>query len=108
MISGVANVGQHTVERVGVKIAAPHFNNGTEAAVVGAAARGLDYIHLASQQRVSLEHARIAIRRSDFTVLQTVWRTIRIVPPVFAVAIGKAANALEAGVLLDRTQQFTE
>ncbi len=38
VIAGVANVGEDAIERVGMEVAAAHFNDGAEAAIVGAAA----------------------------------------------------------------------
>src|SRR6202030_2669229 len=70
VIAGVANVVQHAVERVGVEVAASHLDDGAETAIVGAAPRGLDYIHLPAHQRVSREHSRIAIRRADLAVFE--------------------------------------
>src|SRR5208283_5422823 len=59
VIAGIANVRQHAVERVSKEVAAAHLDDGTETAIVGAAARGLDYVHLPAEQRISLEHACI-------------------------------------------------
>src|SRR5258708_14755493 len=65
MVAGVANVGQHAVERVSVKIAAAHFDDRTKAAIVGAASRSLDHIHFPPRQLVSLHHARTTISRAN-------------------------------------------
>ena len=59
----VGDVGQHAVDAVGVEVAAAHLDDRAEAAVVGAAARGLDDVHLAAEQRVAAEHARGAVRQ---------------------------------------------
>ena len=44
-----------------MKVAAAHLDDRAEAAVVGAAARGLDDVDLPAEQRVAVEHARGAI-----------------------------------------------
>src|SRR6202042_504131 len=44
MVMGVANVSQHAVEGISMKITAPHLDDGTEAAIIGAATRSLDYV----------------------------------------------------------------
>ena len=108
VIVGVANVLEHAVEGVGVEIASPHFDDGTEAAIVGAAARSLDYVHLPAQQRVSLEHTRIAVRRADFAVFQPVRRPVEVVHPPVTVSIGEATDLVDTRVLLDGAQQFAE
>ncbi len=96
VIAGVANVGQHAVERVSMEVAAAHLDDRTEAAIEGAAARGLDYIHLPAEQRVSLEHARIAVRRADFLVFKPVRRPRGIMHPALAVPVRKATDVLDA------------
>src|SRR5208282_3193654 len=110
VIAGVANILQHAIEGVGVEVAAPHLEDGTEAAIVGAAARSLDYIHLPAEQRISVEHAGVAVRRSDFAVFEPVRRTVGVVHPALAVlaSIGEAAYPVDAGPLLDGAQQFAE
>src|SRR5712692_2008119 len=51
VVTSVADVGQDTLKRVGVEVAAAHLDYRAEATVVGAAARGLDHIHLPAKQR---------------------------------------------------------
>ena len=55
-----------------------------------------------------MEHARIPVQWADFAVLEPVRRAVRIVHPAFAVAIGKAADTIDAVPLLDGAQQFAE
>ncbi len=108
VIAGVANVGQHSVERISMEVAAAHLDDRTETAIESTTARGFNYVHLASQERVSLEHARIPVRRTDLTVLEPVGRPRGIMHPTLAVPIRKAADPLEAGALLQCAQQFAE
>src|SRR5205807_5369297 len=106
VIASVANVVEHAVERVSMKVAAAHLDDGAETAIEGAAARGFDYIHLPAQQRVSRKHARITVRQANLAVFQPVRRSRGIMHPVLAIAIRQAADSLEAAPLLVRAQQF--
>jgi hypothetical protein len=49
-----------------MKITAPHLDDGTEAAIVGATTRSLDHVHLPAEQCISLEHTCVAVRQADF------------------------------------------
>ena len=49
----VADVVEHAAEVEDVEVAAAHLDDRAEAAVEGAAARGLDHVHLPAQQRVA-------------------------------------------------------
>src|SRR5262245_25803627 len=69
VISSIANVGDHSIKRVGEKITATHLDDRTEAAIEGAAPRRFDYISLAAEHAVPLQYSRIAIRWSYFAVL---------------------------------------
>ena len=46
VLTSIADIGKHAVERVSMKVAAAHLDDGAETAVEGAAARGLDHIDL--------------------------------------------------------------
>ncbi len=61
VIAGVANVGQDAIECVGVKVAAAHLDDGAEAAIEGAAARGLDHINWPAHHGVVVQHPRVAL-----------------------------------------------
>ena len=52
------DVGEHALDRIRVEVAAAHLDDRAEAAVEGAAARGLDDVDLPAEQRVAGEHAR--------------------------------------------------
>src|SRR5208282_1102901 len=115
VIAGIANVRQHAVERVSKEVAAAHLDDGTETAIVGAAARGLDYVHLPAEQRISLEHACIAVRRADFAVFEPVRRPVGVVHPALAVSVSASATSVREATdpvdtrsLLDCSQQFAE
>ena len=64
----VADVCDYAVKGVGVKVATAHFNDGAEAAIEGAAARGLDDVGLAAQDGVALEDACAAVGEANFFV----------------------------------------
>ena len=102
--AGVADVVEHAIERIGVEVAAAHFNDGAEAAVVGAAARGFDDIDLASEQGVAAEHARGAVGQADFAIFQAMHRASRVVPPAVAIAVGETADGFEAAAVFSRAR----
>ena len=74
VVAGVANVGQHAVERVGVEVAAAHLDDRAEAAIEGAAARGLDHVDLPAQHGVAAEHAGVALGQADLVAFEAVHR----------------------------------
>ncbi len=49
-VACIAYVTQDAFKGIRVKVAAPHFDDRAETAVVRAAARSLDHIHLAAQR----------------------------------------------------------
>ena len=59
---GIGDVRHHALDRPRVKVAAAHLDDRAEAAVVRAAARGLDDVHGPAEQRVSRRAARAARR----------------------------------------------
>src|SRR6202034_1077578 len=91
-----------------MEVAAAHLDERAEAAIEGTAARSLDHIHLPPHQRVSLQNASIAVRRTDLLIVKPVRRTAWVVHPVLAISIRKPRNSLDPGSLFDRAQQFTE
>src|SRR5713101_3487664 len=108
VVSGVSDVSQDAFESVGVKVAAAHFNDRAETAVVGAAARSLDHIHLAAQQCVALEHAGVTVGRADLIVFQPMYRPVGIVEPPITGAVRKTADPTEISALLHRAQKFAK
>ncbi len=48
VVASIPYVCQNTIKGVGVEVSPPHFNNRAEAAVVGAATRRFNYIHLSA------------------------------------------------------------
>src|SRR5215510_1734437 len=78
-IARAADVGQDPVEGEGVEVAPAHLDDRAEAAIERAAARGFHHVDLAPQELVALQNARIALRRPDLAVDETVDRTVRIV-----------------------------
>src|SRR5712692_7007814 len=105
VVAGVADVGKNSLEGVGVKVVAPHFDDRAETAVVGAAAGGLDNIDLAAQQGVASKDASVAIGQADFVIFQLVHWSIGVMEPAIIVAaigvpIRKATDALKASTPL--------
>src|SRR6266481_2853500 len=73
-VAGIADITEHPFKRVRVKVAAPHFDDRTETAVIRAATRSLDHIHLAAQQGVALEYPSTTIRRANLIIFQAMHR----------------------------------
>ena len=92
MLPGIANVGEHPIERIGVKVAPTHLNDGTEAAIKGAAARGLDDIYLAAKHGVAMENPSVAVWQADLIAIQTMHRARRILAPCVSTAIRQTCN----------------
>src|ERR1700730_807837 len=106
VVARVANVGNHALEGIGVEVAAAHFDDGAETAVIGTSPRSLDDIHLASQQCIAFKHTRITVGQPDFLVIELVNGPGRIVCPAAFVAVGETANPIEAISPLEGTQQL--
>ena len=84
VVAGVANVGQHAVEGVSMKVAAAHLDDGAEAAIEGAAARRLDHVDRPSHHGVVVQYARVALGQANLIALQAVHRTRGIFMPAVA------------------------
>ena len=91
-----------------MKVASAHLNDGTETAVVGAAARSFDHIDLTPEQSVTLKHACSPVRHPDFTVLKFVRCAGWVVNPALIRPITQSANVLEPAASLDGAQQLAE
>ncbi len=91
-----------------MEVAAAHFDDRAKTAIEGAAARGLDHIHLPAQQRVSLEHARGALWQADFLIFEPVRRPRGIVHPTIAIVPRQAPDLVDPGALFQRAQQLAE
>src|ERR1700730_14053539 len=87
VIAGIADVTQYALKRIRMEVSPPNFNNGTETAIVGAATRGFDHIHLATQQSVALEHPSRTIRQADLVTLQSMHRPSGVMDPTAAFAM---------------------
>src|SRR6185503_21321206 len=74
----IADVVDDPRNRKPMEIAAAHLDDRAEAAVVGAAPRGLDDIDRAPEQRVSREDASRAVRRLDRAFLDGRDRSRRV------------------------------
>src|SRR5579864_2396374 len=108
VVAGIADIRQHTVKTEGMKVAATHLNDRAEAAIVCAAPRGLNHVHLASHQRVAFEHAGGAIGQTDITALNPMSRPVRVMHPLSPVAIGEAADLVQGAAVFQRAQQVTK
>src|SRR5229473_536786 len=100
VVSRVSDVSQDAVESVGVKVASAHFDDRAKTAVVGAAARGLDHINLASKQRVALKHAGFTVGQADLIVFQSMYGPAGVVEPPITGAVRKSGDPVEISSLL--------
>ena len=57
----IAYVRQHPIERIGVKLPAPHRDNRAETTVEGATPGSLDDVNLTTQHRIVIENSRAAV-----------------------------------------------
>src|SRR5258708_773956 len=108
VVSCVSDVSQDAFESVGVKVASAHFDDRAETTVVGATARGLDHIDLASEERIALEHAGFTIGQADLIVFQPMYLPPGVVEPPIAGAVRKAGDPTEIPTLLQGTQKFAK
>src|SRR5574337_315075 len=90
VVTGIADVRNHPVKRVGVEIPAAHLDDRAEAAIERTAARGLDDIDLSPECGVSAEYPRVAVRQSYLATFQVADRSVRIVTEAVAVPVGQA------------------
>src|SRR5215475_16067200 len=74
MVARVADVRQHPVQGVRMKVATAHRDDRAEAAVEGAAAGGLDHVDLSTQGGVPGEYPCGALRRANITALEATHR----------------------------------
>ena len=96
VVARVANVGNYVLERIGVEVAAAHFDDRAETAVIRAAPGSLDHIHLAPQQCVALEYPSTTVRRPDLIIFQAMYRPSRSMEPTVAFATRQATDTFEA------------
>jgi hypothetical protein len=91
-----------------MKVSAPHFDDRAETAVIRAAARSLNYIHLAAEQGVALKHASSAIGESDIAVFQSMHWPRRVMEPAAVFTMREAADFFETSAALQGTQQLAK
>src|SRR5215472_6242600 len=108
MISGITDVLEHTVKGIGIKVSAPHFYDRAETAVIRAAARSLNYIHLAAQQGIALKDASGAIGEADIAIFQSMHRPSGVMEPTAGFTTGKAADFLKAAAAFQGTQKLAK
>src|SRR5579862_3969026 len=108
VVSRVTDIRQDSVELVGVKVATAHFDDRAETAIVSAAARGLNHIHLASEQGIAFEHPGCAVGQTDLVVVESMYRPGGVMGPAIAGTVRKPGDLVEIPGLLQGTQKFTE
>src|SRR5258708_33078398 len=104
----IADVGDDAVKRISMKITTTHFDDGAETTVIGAAARSLDDICLAAQDRVALQHPRTAVWKANLVILQPVRRTLLVVNPLIAAAVREPGDEVHVATALESTRPLTE
>src|SRR5207248_2289694 len=108
VLVSVAYVGDHAVKRVGVKIPPAHFDDRTEAAIVGAPARGLDHVYRPAKYGVALQHPGVAIGQLYLATFESVYRTVLSVIETVAASIREPRDMIEAALFFNRAQDFAE
>jgi hypothetical protein len=84
------------------------IENRAEAAVECAAARGLDHVNLAAEERIAAEHPHVAPRRPDLAVLETAHTPRGVVAESVGASVGQARYVVVSALCLERAQQLTE
>src|SRR5262249_59227646 len=92
--SRVTNVGENSLEVVGVKVSTAHLDDRTEAAVERTAPRRLDDIDLSANHGVAREDTGASVGRANFVGAQSRDWPVRIVHERPAAAIGEARDAI--------------
>ncbi len=120
---GVANIGEHAVEGICVEVAAAHLDDGAEAAIEGAAARGLDHVDRPAQHVIAREDAGAAVRQSDITAFEGMDGAVGIGKPIGCNRVvgkslsrnlgesgapGEPRDVPESAVALDGASEFAE
>ena len=108
VVARVLDVREHALEAAAVEVAPAHRDDRAEAAVEGAAARGLDDVDRLAEQRVAGEHARLALRQAQRVVLERPDRPRRVVAEAVLGPERQACDAVERPAALERTQQLRE
>src|SRR5260370_42460074 len=108
MHSRIADVGDYAVKRISVKIATTHFDDGAETTVIRAAARSLDDICLAAEDRVARQHPRTAVWKANLVIFQPVRRTLLVVNQLIAAAVRKPGDEVHVAAAVERALQLTE
>src|SRR5262249_12011012 len=109
VLAGVADVGQDSVERIGMEVAPTHRDDRAETAIEGAAARSFDHVDWLAQHGVSLEHARAAFGKAYVAVVKSVHRPLRIVPPITGgLAVRQSADGFKCPAVLQRAYQLAK
>ena len=108
MLPGVANVGQHAIERVSMKVAPAHLDDRAEAAVEGASARGFHHIHPAPQHGIAAEDTGVALGQTDFIALERMHGARRVLMPAIRGVIRQPLNRSKALAAFERAQQLAE
>jgi hypothetical protein len=101
----VANVGQDSIEVVGVKVSTAHLDDRAEAAIERTAPRRLDDIDLPSNHRVPRQDARAPIGQADVAAGERRDGPIRVGHERLTTAVREARDAVVTAIGLDRAQQ---
>src|SRR5262249_31785788 len=108
VIFRITDISQHTIKRIGMKIAPPHLDDRAEAAIEGAPARGLDYINLSPQHGVAIEYSSAAVGQLDLVTIQAVDCTSAVVMPAISLAVRQSNDPIACAAVLNRAQQLSK
>ena len=101
MIPSIADVCDHALERVSVKVAPAHLNDRAEAAIVSTPARSLYHIDLPAQHRVATEYARFAVRCPYLSAVKTTHFAVFVVAKPVASSECQSGNLVECPSVFD-------
>ena len=104
----VGDVGQHAIDRPGVKVPAAHLDDRAEAAVVGAAARRLDDVDRPADERVARQHPCGAVGQRHVLAGQAAHRPVGIADEGRALPIRQAGDAAQVAAAFERAQELAE
>src|SRR5215470_1393781 len=91
-----------------MKVAASHLDNRAETAVIGAAARSLDDVYLATEQGIASEDASSALGQANVAILQSMRLGKRVMDPSLTCTIRKATDTCVPFPAFDGTQKVTK
>src|SRR5215471_4984382 len=91
-----------------MKVAASHLDNRAETAVIGAAARSLHDVYLATEQTIPAEDASSTLGQANVAILQSMRLGKRVMDPSFSCTMRKATDTCVPFPAFYGTQKVTK